>query len=108
VFQSTKDRFQEFLTKRFYPEQFAYQRVLVDLSNELSVVVGLDNIIQLMKRTFVDALKINTFGIMIRDKDSNLFLVDSIGMNNDKCVITESRIIQFLKDKYLHFSARSL
>ena len=101
VFQSTKDRFQEFLTKRFYPEQFAYQRVLVDLSNELSVVVGLDNIIQLMKRTFVDALKINTFGIMIRDKDSNLFLVDSIGMNNDKCVITESRIIQFLKDKYL-------
>jgi phosphoserine phosphatase RsbU/P len=101
VFQSTKDRFQEFLTKRFYPEQFAYQRVLVDLSNELSVVVGLDNIIQLMKRTFVDALKINTFGIMIRDKDSNLFLVDSIGMNNDKCVITESRIIQFLKEKYL-------
>jgi serine phosphatase RsbU (regulator of sigma subunit) len=54
-----------------------------------------------MKKTFVDALKINTFGIMIRDKDSNLFLVDSIGMNNDKCVITESRIIQFLKEKYL-------
>ena len=46
VFQSTKDRFQDFLTKRFYPEQFASQKVLVDLSNELSTVVGLDNIIQ--------------------------------------------------------------
>jgi sigma-B regulation protein RsbU (phosphoserine phosphatase) len=101
VFQSTKNRFQDFLTKRFYPEQFAYQRVLVDLSNELSIVVGLENIIQLMKKTFVDALKINTFGIMIRDKDGSLILVDSVGMNNDKCLITESRIIQFLKEKYL-------
>lgn len=101
VFQSTKDKFQDFLTRQFYPEQFAYQRVLVDLSNELSVVVGLDNIIRLMKKTFVDALKIKTFGIMMRDKDGNLSLVDSVGMNTDKCLITESRIIQFLKDKYL-------
>ncbi|MBE0572758.1 MAG: SpoIIE family protein phosphatase [Ignavibacteriaceae bacterium] len=101
VFQSSKNRFQDFLTKRFYPEQFASQKVLIDLSNELSTVVGLDNILQLMKKTFVDALKIKTFGIMMRDKDGNLALVDSVGMNNDKCLITESRIIQFLKDKYL-------
>jgi serine phosphatase RsbU (regulator of sigma subunit)/uncharacterized membrane protein len=101
VFQSTKNKFQDFLTKRFYPEQFASQKVLVDLSNELSIVVGLDNILQLMKKTFVDALKINTFGIMLRDKDGNLALVDSVGMSKDPCVITESRIVQFLKDKYL-------
>jgi len=101
VFQSSKNRFQDFLTKRFYPEQFASQKVLIDLSNELSTVVGLDNILQLMKKTFVDALKIKTFGIMMRDKDGNLSLVDSVGMNNDKCLITESRISQFLKDKYL-------
>lgn len=101
VFQSTKDKFQDFLTKRFYPEQFASQKVLVDLSNELSIVVGLDNILQLMKKTFIDALKIKTFGILLRDKDGNLSLVDSVGMSKDPCVITESRIVQFLKDKYL-------
>ncbi|GIK61495.1 MAG: SpoIIE family protein phosphatase [Ignavibacteriota bacterium] len=101
VFQSTKDRFQNFLTKRFYPEQFAYQKVLVDLGSELSTVVGMDNILSLMKKTFVDALKIKTFGIMMRDKDGNLALVDSVGMNNAKCTITESKIIPFLKDKYL-------
>lgn len=101
VFQSTKNRFQDFLTERFYPEQFASQKVLVDLSNELSIVVGLDNILQLMKKTFVDALKIKTFGILLRDKDGNLSLVDSVGMSNEKCVITESRIVQFLRDKYL-------
>jgi sigma-B regulation protein RsbU (phosphoserine phosphatase) len=75
--------------------------VLIDLSNELSTVVGMDNILQLMKKTFVDALKIKTFGIMLRDKDGNLSLVDGVGIKNEKCMITESRIVQFLKDKYL-------
>ncbi len=101
VFQSTKDRFQNFLTKRFYPEQFAYQNVLIELSNELAIVAGLEKILALMKHTFVDALKINTFGILVRDKEGNLALVDSVGMNPEKCVISESRLIQFLKDKFL-------
>jgi len=101
VFQSTKDRFQNFLTKRFYPEQFAHQQVLIDLSNELAIVVGLDNILQLMKKTFVDALKIRTFGILVRDKEGNLSLVDSVGMVNIDCKITESRITPFLKEKIL-------
>jgi sigma-B regulation protein RsbU (phosphoserine phosphatase) len=101
VFQSTKDKFQDFLTRRFYPEQFAYQRVLVDLSNELAIVAGLENILKLMKKTFVDALKINTFGILVRDNEGNLILVDSVGMKNEQCVISETRIIQFLKDKFL-------
>jgi sigma-B regulation protein RsbU (phosphoserine phosphatase) len=101
IFQSTKNKFQDFLTKRFYPEQFAAQKVLVDLGNELSIVVGLDNILQLMKNTFIDALKIKTFGILLRNKDGNLALVDSVGMSKDPCVITESRIVQFLKDKFL-------
>jgi serine phosphatase RsbU (regulator of sigma subunit)/MFS family permease len=101
VFQSTKNRFQDFLTKRFYPEQFAHQQVLMDLSNELSIVVGLDNILQLMKKTFIDALKIKTFGILVRDKEGNLSLVDSVGMKNTDCKITESRISSFLKEKML-------
>ncbi|MBT8382218.1 MAG: SpoIIE family protein phosphatase [Ignavibacteria bacterium] len=101
VFQSTKDKFQDFLTKRFYPEQFASQQVLIDLSNELAIVAGLDNILKLMKRTFVDALKIQTFGILVRDKEGNLSLVDSVGMQNTECKITESRISKFIKEKML-------
>jgi sigma-B regulation protein RsbU (phosphoserine phosphatase) len=101
IFQSTKDKFQDFLTKRFYPEQFASQQVLIDLSNELSIVAGLDNILTLMKKTFVEALKINTFGILVRDKEGNLSLVDSVGMQNTECKITESRISKFLKEKML-------
>jgi sigma-B regulation protein RsbU (phosphoserine phosphatase) len=99
VFQSTKNRFQDFLTKRFYPEQFAHQRVLMDLSNELATVVGLENILDLMKRTFVGALNIDTFGILIRDNDGNMKLVESVGISDEECLIAESRIAQFLKTR---------
>lgn len=101
VFQSTKDKFQQFLTKKFYPEQFAHQQVLIDLSNELAIVAGLEKILVLMKNTFVDALRINTFGILVRDKDGNLSLVDSVGIKNTECKITESRITSFIKEKLL-------
>jgi sigma-B regulation protein RsbU (phosphoserine phosphatase) len=100
VFQSTKNRFQDFLTKRFYPEQFAQQRVLMDLSNDLATVVGLDNILELMKKTFVDALKINKFGILIRDDDNNLSLTKCVGIN-EECIITRSNIAHFLKERSL-------
>ena len=101
VFQSTKNKFQDFLTRKFYPEQFAYQNVLIELNNELAIVVGLENIIKLMKKTFIDAIKIKTFGVLIRDKTGNLVLVDSVGMKNSSCTITESKIVPFLKNKYL-------
>jgi serine phosphatase RsbU (regulator of sigma subunit) len=100
VFQSTKNRFQDFLTKRFYPEQFAHQRVLMKLSNELATVVGLDNILELMKKTFVDALNINKFGILIRDEDNNLSLAKCVGIN-EECIITSSNIAHFLKERTL-------
>ncbi len=58
VFQSTKDRFQDFLTRKFYPEQFAYQKVLIQFSNDVSTVVGTDKILDLTCATFIDALKI--------------------------------------------------
>ena len=101
VFQSSKNKFQDFLTKRFYPEQFAHQKVLVNLSNELATVVGLENILELMKKSFVDALKIDTFGILLRGNNEELKLVEGVGINDKECVIAESRIPQFLKEQSL-------
>jgi sigma-B regulation protein RsbU (phosphoserine phosphatase) len=99
IFQSTRNKFQDFLTKRFYPEQFAHQQVIMDLSNDLATAVGLENILELMKKSFVDALKINKFGILIRDKDSNLSLTKCVGINEEACIITKSNIAHFLKER---------
>ncbi len=67
VFQSTKNKFQDFITARFYPEQFAYQKVLVKFSNEVPTLVGMDKILDSMKETFVNALLLRTFGILIKE-----------------------------------------
>lgn len=71
VFQSTKDKFQNIITKYFYPEQFAYQKVLVSFSNEISTIVGLDNILETVQETFVDALRVEKFGIALKNLKSN-------------------------------------
>lgn len=102
VFQSTKDKFQDFLTRRFYPEQFAYQKVLIKFSNDISVVAGLDRILDLTKDTFLDALQIKKFGILLRDFDSaELKLVREVGFRNSECVIKKYFISSFIGEKSL-------
>ena len=83
VFQSTKDNFQNFITSKFYPEQFAYQKVLVKFSSDLSTVVGFENILDSMKITFVEMLKLHRFGILVKDKkDDEFHLVRSVGFSD--------------------------
>ncbi|HEX9251935.1 MAG TPA: PP2C family protein-serine/threonine phosphatase, partial [Ignavibacteriaceae bacterium] len=102
VFQSTKDRFQDFLTRKFYPEQFAYQKVLIQFSNDVSTVVGTDKILDLTSETFIDALKINKFGILLRDyKKDVLSLARGVGFSNPNCVIEKSNLINVFKEKAL-------
>jgi serine phosphatase RsbU (regulator of sigma subunit)/MFS family permease len=105
VFQSTKDKFQDFLTAKFYPEQFAYQKVLMQFSNEIATLVGLDKILDSMKETFVNALKIKTFGILIKNsKDSSFTLVRSIGIADPSLSVKDFSAedsLKFIRDKYL-------
>jgi serine phosphatase RsbU (regulator of sigma subunit) len=102
IFQSTKDRFQDFLTRKFYPEQFAYQKVLIQFSNDVSTVVGTDKILDLTSTTFIDALKINKFGILLRDyKKDLLTLSRGVGFSNPNCIIEKSNLIAVYKEKAL-------
>lgn len=102
IFQSTKDRFQDFLTRKFYPEQFAYQKVLIQFSNDVSTVVGTEKILDLTTETFIDAMKINKFGILLKDfKNDVLLLSRGIGFSNPNCVIEKSNLISVFKEKSL-------
>lgn len=71
IFQSTKNKFQDIITERFYPEQFAYQKVLIDFSNQISGIVGLENILDEVQDTFLKYLKINRFGIVLKNEEIN-------------------------------------
>lgn len=100
IFQSTKNRFQDFLTKRFYPEQFAHQKVLMKFSNDISTEVGLDNILELTKSTFVEALQLKKFAILIKDSNSGNFkLQKAFGIRKPDCTIINTSLIKFIKDK---------
>jgi serine phosphatase RsbU (regulator of sigma subunit) len=109
VFQSTKDRFQDFLTRKFYPEQFAYQKVLIQFSNDVSTVVGTDKILDLTSATFIEALKINKFGILLKDFQKDvLTLSRSIGFTNPDCMIEKSNLISVFKEKALVSNAPAI
>jgi sigma-B regulation protein RsbU (phosphoserine phosphatase) len=101
VFQSTKNKFQDFLTAKFYPEQFAYQKVLIRFSNDVSVMVGLENILNAMKATFVESLMIKEFGIMIKSPDNELKLERAVGLKNADLVISDANVEKFYKEKIL-------
>jgi serine phosphatase RsbU (regulator of sigma subunit) len=106
VFQSTKDKFQDFLTEKFYPEQFAYQRVLVKFSSDVSTLVGYDNILDSMKSTFVEMLKLNKFGILIKDKKNDEFhLIRSKGFSNNNLTIGIENAQQIV-DRKIAISSR--
>lgn len=83
-FQSTKDRFQDLITEKFYPEQFAFQKVLVRFSNDVSAIVGSDNILEWTKNIFISSLKIQQFGIMLPSKNKNEYhLVKGHGIKDE-------------------------
>ncbi len=102
IFQSTKDKFQEFITAKFYPEQFAYRKVLIKFSSEVTTLVGLDNILTSMTETFVGGLKIEKFGIFIKDLDNgNISLMKSVGIVNKNLKIKSVNLSNYIRQKSL-------
>ncbi len=100
IFQSTKDKFHDFITAKFYPEQFAYQKVLVHFSGEISSMVGLENILDYTEQTLVESLTINHFGIMIKDNDSGNFnLARSKGLSRNDLIINKINLLEIINDK---------
>ncbi|MBU2491221.1 MAG: SpoIIE family protein phosphatase [Bacteroidetes bacterium] len=100
VFQSTKEKFQDLLTQKFYPEQFAYQKVLLRFSNEISSIVGLPNILKETRETFIESLNLDRFGILL--KKENLFtLKNGHGFFNNSLILNDSGdlLVNFIETK---------
>ena len=103
VFQSTKDKFQDLLTKKFYPEQFTYQKVILKFSRDVVSIVGLEKILDSMKETFVSALKINRFGILLKAPKEPVFkLKREFNISDESFIIKESQALtDFVREQLL-------
>jgi len=81
VFQSSKDRFQDFLTLRFYPEQFAFQTGLLKFSGDITKVVGIENILNSTRQLYVESLGMSKFGLMLKKNGGVFHLLQHHGIN---------------------------
>jgi serine phosphatase RsbU (regulator of sigma subunit) len=102
VFQSTKDKFQNLIIKKFYPEQFAYQQVLLKFSTDVVTIFGLENILRSTTNTFIESLKLAVFGIALKNHDSqNYELKEGVGINTDTFLLksNEDELLKFLLEK---------
>ncbi len=93
VFQSTKDRFQNFLTEKFYPEQFNFEKALLGFSAEIAGIVGRENIYDSIQKLFVQSLRIKTFGLLQKNENGIFELARYQGINNLKLNIKDENPI---------------
>ncbi|KAF0142227.1 MAG: Serine phosphatase RsbU subunit sigma [Stygiobacter sp.] len=81
VFQSTKDHFQDYLTQKFYPEQFAFQKGLLKFSGDIAKVVGIENILNSTRELYVESLRIGKYGLMLKKNGGLFHLLQHHGIN---------------------------
>lgn len=92
IFQSTKDKFQTWLTRKFYPEQFTFQEMVLKFSNDVVSIVGKENILDSMRKTFVSSLNITRFGILLRENNSDNYLLKrEFGISNPEMKICDDK-----------------
>lgn len=97
IFQSTKDKFQDLLTEKFYPEQFAFQKSLLKFSGDVASIVGFENILDSTQQLFVRSLKLNYFGLMLNNsgRDNTYLLLREQGFFNPSMkIIDEDGLIE--------------
>lgn len=100
VFQSSKDKLQNLLTKKFYPEQFAYQKVLTNFSNEVTSIVGLENIYDYIYKTFVVELRLGKFALLMKNEDNVCKLEKSEGIvENISLNCSSDEIVHYIEEK---------
>ncbi len=69
LFQSTKEKADEFLTKTFFPEKLAFREVLLKFDSEISGILNVNEILSKTGIIFKEKLDISAFGIGLVEKN---------------------------------------
>ncbi|NUN09927.1 MAG: SpoIIE family protein phosphatase [Ignavibacteriaceae bacterium] len=103
IFQSYREKIQESLTRRFYPEQHEARRILIEFSNNLSNIIGYKNIISSLESVFISTLKVKVFGICLMQQENFCNCESSTGFKFgfDRIDYHESSFQNFVADKKL-------
>ncbi len=105
LYQSTKDKFQAAITRKFYPEQEAFKKMLVKFSNDVSGIVDYDGVVEETRKIFSEALNLQTFAFAVYDrKTEKLKIVSSYNLKTAKFEIHLSvkTLEKWIKGKRLY------
>ncbi len=72
VFQSAKEKIQEALSRKFYPEQYLLRQSLRGFTTQLARIVGEENILAEITNLFKIKIGLENFIIAVRDKSGEI------------------------------------
>lgn len=98
VFQRTKEKFQDIITKRFFPDQYFNSQILLSYSDELANIVGLENILHSVIETFKNLIMVRKLTIFL-SAGNNLVLSDQFGTTE-----TRDKLSSTLSDLELKYN----
>lgn len=110
VFQRTKDKFQEFITKRFFPDQYFNNQILLNYGEELVNIVGLENILKSVKDMFRDLIIVRKMSIYLANGErfhlaedfGNVDILDALNTNISDFELKYNIYLDEGKKKIIH------
>jgi serine phosphatase RsbU (regulator of sigma subunit) len=110
VFQKTKDKFQDFITKRFFPDQYFNNQILLNYGEELVNIVGLENILKSVKDMFRDLIIVRKMSIYLANGDKfqlaedfgNVEILETLNTNIQDFEIKYTLYLDEGKKKIIH------
>jgi len=76
AFKNTIERLQDLITRRFFPDQYSNTQILMGYSEELANIVGMENILKSVSRTFKDLILVKKFALYLSEGDTFTLAAD--------------------------------
>lgn len=90
LFNPVKNRLQAFIDRLFYRGKYDYQRVLKQVSSQLSLLLKTDEIKQLLTGSIVNALRVERVFLLLKNEQSedyDLYRMSGVGASSIQMVI---------------------
>jgi sigma-B regulation protein RsbU (phosphoserine phosphatase) len=102
LFNPVKNKIQNFVNHRFYPNRFLYREAIQAFGRELVNVVDLQKLMELLKAFFLETMQIRPVALLLHQKEEEIFAVHTIAgaeINNPPQFRRLDKVIQRLRDR---------
>lgn len=102
IFQTKKDKFQELLTRKFYPEQYAYRKMLLGFHQQLSQIIGREKILDALESLMVDTIKVQKSVLLLKNAAGDTYHYERMRntvLPSDPYILNPEKIVRLVNEK---------